>query len=197
MKITNLSLSLITTLVLSLSACSKTEAPAAGAAASAASTAPSLSSYDTVVASAKGFTVGALMSAQTVYVLFDPQCPHCGHLWNASIPLHNRVKFVWIPIAFNAGKSLSQAVALLQAVNPVDTMTAHEASLLAGQGGIAASSSLPPELEQAIKTNTKLLNTLGADSVPFILAKNPRTGQVVSNAGAMETAALTQFLGLD
>ena len=194
MKTTSLSLSLVTALALTLGACSKTEEPAT---ASAASAAPSLSSYDTVVASAKGLTVGALMSAQTVYVLFDPQCPHCGHLWNASIPLHNRVKFVWIPIAFNTGKSLSQAAALLQATNPADAMTAHEASLLAGNGGMSAPSSIPPELTQAIQNNTKLLNSLGADSVPFILAKNSRTGQVVSNAGAMETAALAQFLGLD
>ncbi len=192
MKTANLSLSLVTALALSLSACSKTEAPAPAVAAGV-----STSSYDTVAATGKGFSVGALMSAQTVYVLFDPQCPHCAHLWKSSVPLHNRVKFVWIPVAFNPEKSLPQAAALLQAVNPVETMTAHEESLLSGKGGMAAPSSVPADLVLAIKANTKLLSTLGADSVPFILAKNPRTGQVVSNAGAMETAALAQLLGLD
>ena len=38
---------------------------------------------------------------------------------------------------------------------------------------------------------------MGVESVPFIVAKNASTGQVVTNAGAMETAALAQFLGLN
>jgi thiol:disulfide interchange protein DsbG len=183
---------LLTALALSLTACSKNDTPSAPIAAGVTA-----SSYDSIASNGKGFTVGAMMSAQPVYVLFDPQCPHCGHLWQASLPLHNKVKFVWIPIAFNAGKSLAQAAALLSAANPLEAMTAHEQSLLAGNGGTSASSSIPSELESAIKNNTKLLASLGADSVPFILAKNRRTGEVVSNNGAMETAALATLLGVD
>jgi thiol:disulfide interchange protein DsbG len=150
-----------------------------------------------VAATGKGFTVGALMSAQTVYVMFDPQCPHCGHLWQASLPLHNQVKFTWVPVAFNKDKSLPQAVALLSSADPLADMTAHEASLLAGNGGISASSSMPPELEKAVMTNTQLLNSLGVDSVPFLVAKNRKTGALVSNMGAMETAQLAKLIGLD
>jgi thiol:disulfide interchange protein DsbG len=145
----------------------------------------------------KGFSVGAMMSAQTVYVLFDPQCPHCGHLWQASLPLHSKARFVWIPIAFNTGKSLSQAAALLTAANPLDAMSAHEQSLLAGTGGMSASADVPADLVKSINSNTQLLNTMGVDSVPYLLAKNKRTGQVVSNNGAMDTPALAQLLGLD
>ena len=125
-----LNLILTAALTLSLGACSKNDTPpAAGSTPAGAVTA---SSYDAVASSGKGFTVGAVMSAQTVYVLFDPQCPHCGHLWQASLPLHTKIKFVWIPVSFNPTKSLPQAVALLSAANPLETMTAHEASLLAG-----------------------------------------------------------------
>ena len=189
-----LKLALIVAMTLTVGACSKndTTPPAAPSAATITT-----NSYDKVAASAKGFTVGALMSAQAVYVLFDPQCPHCGHLWEASLPLHNKVKFVWVPIAFNSGKSLAQAAALLSASNPAEAMTAHEKSLLSGNGGMAASSSIPAELEQAVKSNTQLLNALGVDSVPFILAKNRRTGDIVSNNGAMQTAPLAQLLGVD
>lgn len=137
------------------------------------------------------------MSAQAVYVLFDPQCPHCGHLWQASLPLHDKVKFIWVPIAFNSGKSLSQAAALLSSPNPLEAMSAHEQSLLAGTGGMSASSNPPAELIEAIKNNTQLLNSLGVDSVPFILAKNRRTGEIVSNNGAMDTGALAKLLGVD
>ncbi len=117
---------------LTLAACSKNDTPPSQAAApssavtapaSASSTTPTASSpYDQVVSTAKGFTVGALMSAQTVYVLFDPQCPHCGRLWQASLGLHNKVKFVWIPIAFKPGTSVAQGAALLTAMNPVEAI---------------------------------------------------------------------------
>lgn len=195
MKSAALPLSLATALLLLLGACSKQDAPVAPAA--PATAAITTSSYDKVAATGKGFAVGALMSAQAVYVLFDPQCPHCGHLWQASIPLHDKVKFVWVPIAFNSGKSLSQAVALLSSANPLEAMSAHEQSLLAGTGGMAASSSPPDELVQAVKNNTQLLTSLGVDSVPFILAKNRRTGEIVSNNGAMDTGALAKLLGVD
>lgn len=70
-------------------------------------------------------------------------------------------------------------------------------SLLGGTGGISASSSIPPDLEAAIKANTQLLTTLGQDSVPFLVAKNRRTGEIVSHSGAMDTAALAQLLGVE
>jgi hypothetical protein len=38
---------------------------------------------------------------------------------------------------------------------------------------------------------------LGVDSVPFILAKNRRTAEIVSNNGAMDTGALAKLLGVD
>lgn len=194
MKLITLKLVLIAGMAAGLGACSKGDTPPPTAAAPAAMSA---NSYDTVAGTAKGFTVGALMSAQPVYVLFDPQCPHCGDLWNASLPLHAKVKFVWIPIAFNAGKSAAQGAALLSSTNPVETMTAHEKSLLAGTGGMSASATVPDDLAQAIKTNTGLMTTLGLDAVPFILAKNRRTGELVSHSGAMQTEALAQLLGVD
>ena len=192
LKSAAISLSLATALLLTLGACSKQDAPATPVATSITS-----ASYDQVAATGKGFTVGALMSAQAVYVLFDPQCPHCGHLWQASIPLHDKVKFVWVPVAFNTGKSLTQAAALLSATNPLEAMSAHEQSLLAGTGGMAASSSPPDELVQAVKNNTQLLTSLGVDSVPFVLAKNRRSGEIVSHNGAMDTGALAKLLGVD
>ena len=138
-----------------------------------------------------------MMSAQTVYVMFDPQCPHCGHLWEASLPLQRKIKFVWIPVAFIGPKSAPQGAALLSATNPAEAMTEHEKSILAGTGGMAAPSSVSPEMEAAIKSNTALFNQLKVDSVPYVLAKNMKTGQMVTNTGAMTTPALAEFLGVD
>lgn len=150
--------------------------------------------FDTVAAEGRGFSVGAITAARTVHVLFDPQCPHCSHLWQAALPLLGQARFVWLPVAFISPKSLPQGAALLQAANPLETMNAHEQSLLAGGGGMAASSSVPSEIEVAIQRNTKLLGRLGAESVPFIVAR--RGGQPVLHAGAMDTAGLRALLGL-
>jgi thiol:disulfide interchange protein DsbG len=189
---------LLTTLLactaLFLGACSQQDSPT-----SAASAKPSKQevSVDAVAAQAKGFTVGAFMSAHTVYVFFDPQCPHCGHLWQASLPLHKKIKFVWVPVAWMKAASLPQGAALLTATNPVELMTEHEASLLGGRGGISAPASITPEVEKSIKANTALLNSFGAESVPFVLVKHARTGQTISRNGAMTTAALAEWVGLD
>jgi thiol:disulfide interchange protein DsbG len=137
------------------------------------------------------------MSAHTVYVLFDPQCPHCGHLWEAAKPLHSKAKFVWMPVSIMNAKSGPQGAALLQAGNPAEVMSAHEKSILAGTGGMTASASAPAEVEQTIKNNTALFNSLNVNSVPYIIAKHAKTGQVVTNAGAMDTPALAAFLGVD
>ena len=152
--------------------------------------------YEASAQGAKGFTAGALMSAHTVYVFFDPQCPHCGHLWQAAMPLLPRLKFVWAPVSLLGAKSLPQGAALLQATNPVEAMTAHEASLLAGQGGTTASANVPADVEAAIQGNTRLLNRLGAEAVPFIVARHAVSGQVLTHAGSMDTNALAAFLGV-
>jgi thiol:disulfide interchange protein DsbG len=76
-------------------------------------------------------------------------------------------------------------------------MTEHEKSLLSGNGGITAMGGITSEQEQAIKTNTDLLTKLGQESVPFILAKNRATGEIVSHSGAMETADLAKLIGVN
>lgn len=178
-------------LALGLQACSpQEEKPVAGSVKPA-------DAYDLLAKDGKGFVAGLVMSNNTVYVMFDPQCPHCGHLWEQSQPLQKKVKFVWMPVSFINAKSAPQGAALLTAANPVEAMNTHEASILAGTGGTSASSSIPDDIAAAIKKNTDMFNAMGVESVPYIVAKNATTGQVVTNAGAMETAALAQFLGLN
>ena len=186
----SLFLALAIVAVIALTACSKTETPPTAAA-------PAPQAYDLVAANAKGFTVGAMMGVNTVYVLFDPQCPHCGHLWNASQPLLAKAKFVWVPVAIINGNSAPQGAALLSAPNPAEAMTLHEASILAGTGGTLPRGRTPADLEAIIKKNTELFGSLNLESVPFLVARNQQTGQIVSHSGAMDTASLAQLLGLN
>lgn len=188
-------LALALAIVAGLAGCSKQDTPTAPSPSAVAVS--SAQSYDAVAKDGKGFTVGAVMSTQTVYVLFDAQCPHCGALWNSSLPLQKKVKFVWIPVSLMNAKSTLQGAALLTAANPQELMNAHEAALLAGTGGMVADASPSAEAQAAIKSNTQLFNSLGATSVPYIVAKNARNGAVVTNAGALQTPALAALLGVD
>ena len=185
----------VAAMALGLTACSKPESNPPTATETAKAVAPA-QAYESVAAQARGFTVGALMSANPVYVLFDPQCPHCGHLWNAALPLLGKVKFVWVPVAIMGPKSLPQGAALMQATDPMATMSAHEQSVLAGQGGMSASSRIPDDVAAAIKANSDLLDRLGADAVPFMVARHTRSGQTITRSGALSTEALSEFLGL-
>jgi len=177
---------------LALAACSKQDTPAA-----APEGTKRTPSVEIVAAEAKGFTVGAMMNANAVYVFFDSQCKHCAHLWEASVPLHKKAKFIWIPVGLINASSSSQGAALLSSADPAQTMSEHEKSMLAGQGGISASASVTPAMEQALKNNTRLFNNLGIESVPYIVARNPRSGLTITRAGSMATAALAELVGVD
>jgi thiol:disulfide interchange protein DsbG len=199
MKLRHLALPLLASFAL-LSACSKEDASApATAPAGTVNTNPiaAAQAMDVLAAQGKGFAAGQTLSANAVYVLFDPQCPHCARLWEASMPLHGKVKFVWLPVAIMNAKSAPQGAAIMTATNPVQAMAAHETSLLAGTGGTAASASIAPDVLAAIKTNTGLLERLGATSVPYIVARHQRSGQVVMQAGANDTQSLASFLGIE
>lgn len=161
-------------------------------------TAPKRSpTVEIVAAEAKGFTVGAMMNANAVYVFFDAQCPHCAHLWQASVPLHKKARFVWIPIGMINPSSTSQGAALLSATDPGQTMAEHEASMLAGKGGMSVPSGVSQAMTNAIQSNTRLFNNLGVESVPFIVARNPRTGLTITRNGSMSTQALAELIGVD
>jgi thiol:disulfide interchange protein DsbG len=152
-------------------------------------------SIDLISAEAKGFTVGSAMSARTVYVFFDAQCPHCGALWYAAKPLKSQARFVWIPVALMNAASSSQGAALLAASDGAAAMDAHEASMMAKTGGISAANNSDAQ-KDAVKKNTELMNRFGFASIPTVVAINAQTGQLVKQEGSMPTAELARLLGL-
>ncbi len=194
LKISVLPISFLLALLLLVSGCSKQEPEAAAAAAAGAKRSPSV---EIVAAEAKGFTVGSMMAANPVYVFFDPQCPHCGRMWEASVPLQKKAKFVWIPVSLLNASSGPQGAALLSSDDPGKSMTEHETSMLANQGGISASTGIKPEMEKAVKKNLLLFNSLGIEGVPFTIARNAKTGLTVTRGGEMSTAALADLIGVD
>ena len=143
-----------------------------------------------------GFTVGAVMAANTVYVFFDTTCPHCAELWTASQPLLNRLKMVWMPIGLLRPQSGPQGATILAAPDPAKAMTENETSVLQRGGGISVAASLPDEVVAKVKANTELFRQLDADSVPLIVYRNAQTGQHGTHAGSLDTAALAALAGI-
>ena len=176
-----------------LAACGKESAPSA-AAPGAAPAAQQPVSIEAIQAEAQGFTTGQAMSARTVYVFFDAQCPHCGALWYAAKPLLTQAKFVWIPVRLLNDASESQGAAILAAKDPVAAMDEHEASLMDRKGGISASGDLAAQ-RAAIKKNTDLFNKFGLASVPSLVTKTA-AGAVIKNEGSMQTPQLAAFIGV-
>lgn len=195
MKTPRLLISLMIVLSLALAGCGKTPSNATPAGVQA-SRIPADAIFDTVAAKASGFTVGNMMSTRVVYVMFDPQCPHCGKLWESAKPLLGQIRMVWAPVRFAGEISGRQGAVLLASKDPVTEMDAHERSLEAKRGGLVPPAEIAPELLAKVKTNTELMPAIGAESVPFLLYKNPATGQSASFEGAMETADLKKLLGL-
>lgn len=148
-----------------------------------------------IAADATGFVVGAPMSARTVYVFFDSQCPHCSALWYAAKPLKSQAKFIWIPVGILNDASTSQGAALLAAADPAAAMDAHEASMVARSGGISARSDTDAQ-KAAVAKNTTLLTNFGFASIPTIVGTHASTGALVTQEGAVSTEALAKLLGL-
>jgi len=105
-------------------------------AADAAADASSARSAFERAAQGRGFVVGQALAARVLLVFFDPQCPHCAALWAAVRPLRDRVRMVWIPVAFVAPPSAAQGAVLLAAADPTRAMDEHEAALARGEGGL-------------------------------------------------------------
>lgn len=178
-----------------LAACSKKDEEAAAPAAPTSRKPNGIEAY-AIAQKGHGFTVGALMAANTVYVFFDTTCPHCAELWSASQPLLNRLKMVWMPIGLLRPQSGPQGATILAAPDPAKAMTENEASVMARGGGISVPASLPDDIVQKVKENTELFRQLQADSVPLIVYRNAQSGQHGMHAGALDTAGLSALVGL-
>ena len=172
------------------------ESPSTGSGSSATEKSASAPvSIAAIAAEATGFTVGSPMSARTVYVFFDAQCPHCGELWRTAKPLKAQAKFIWIPVGILNAASTSQGATLLASKDPVALMDEHEASILSKGSGISSASDIAAQ-KDAVAKNTQLLNRFGFASIPTIVGTHAETGALVTHEGSMSTAALAALLGL-
>lgn len=177
-----------------LAGCSKESSTSTSAAAPAAA-AKAPVSVAAIEADGKGFTVGAPMAAHTVYVFFDPQCPHCAALWQSAKSLKSQAKFVWMPVGLIGEKSIAQGATILAAKDPIAKMDENESSVLAQAGGISAAGDIDAQ-KAIVKKNTDLFTKFGFEGVPTIVALNAKTGALVTNEGSLPPEELAAKLGL-
>jgi len=166
-----------------------TAAPAAGGAAGDARQA-----FETA-SRGSGFIVGQPMAARTLLVFFDPQCSHCAALWSACKPLRDRVRMVWMPVAFISPASGPQGAMLLAAADGTAMMDQHESLLGSGRGGLTAMGAVDADLAR-IKANTALWKSLEATSVPHLVYRAGANGPYGVQPGGLPTAGLEKLLGL-
>ena len=143
-----------------------------------------------------GFVVGQAMAARVALVFFDPQCPHCAKLWVAGKPLLDRIRMVWMPVAFINPSSGPQGALMLASKDAVATMDQHESLLAKGQGGLAVSGSADAGLLQKIQANTQLWKSLDARSVPHMVYRIGNDGPYGVQSGGMSTEMLAELLRL-
>ena len=181
-----------------LSACSKGEPQAPAAPAAAPGTAGGSGSSEAFQAASRGtgFVVGQAMAARSVLVFFDPQCPHCATLWMAAKPLLDRIRMVWMQVAFIGPSSGPQGALMLAAQDPVATMDQHETLLSSGQGGLAVTGPADAGLLEKIQANTQLWKSLEARSVPHMVYRIGADGPYGVQSGGMPTEQLAQLLRL-
>jgi len=147
----------------------------------------------------KGFNVGkgaSAVSMPTAYVLFDPQCPHCAHLWNEAKPLESKVLIKWIPVGWLNGMSATQGAMLLEAADPVALMSANEAVMLRTGRPSTDTAAVKDETLAHVKANTAMLATLKVTSVPTIIYRDPATKNLEIVSGARPTAELEKMFGI-
>jgi thiol:disulfide interchange protein DsbG len=182
---------------LMLAACSREEAaaPAPSPAAAPAPVDVAKRAFETA-AGGSGFAVGQALSARVVHVLFDPQCPHCAALWAASKPLHDRVRWVWMPVAFINPNSSVQGALLLAAADPAARMDEHETLLAQGAGGLPVAGTPDEQRVAQVRANTALMQTLGVQSVPHMVWRLGADGPYGAHSGGLSAADLAALLGL-
>lgn len=148
---------------------------------------PSIAAELKVIAqNATGFMTGKITQDQKpIMVLFDPQCPYCKSLWNASRAGENQnIPVIWIPVSILNDDSYGQSAALLSSEHPIDIMNRHIAIMDSNGKGIdpIKKSEIPDQLKLALDRNILLYSKMGFHDFPIII-KITKKGNLLVKKG--------------
>lgn len=127
-----------------------------------------------------------------LWVMFDPQCPHCGRLWKLVRSLERRRATRWVPVAIlRQPTSLIQGARLLAGPDSVRAMDEHEDLLSKGSTGIAARDTDPLD-QKKVLANTAIFKLFELSSVPYPVSQGP--SGIVAGQQGLEPGALVDLL---
>lgn len=182
---------------LALAGCESSASPSS-AAPQASASAPAADNF-AELNGLSGFNVGkgnSSMSMPKAYVLFDPQCPHCSHLWEAAKPLQSKVIIKWIPVGLLNGMSGTQAAMLLESADPIAMMSSNEAVFASTNRASTITAPVKDETRKKVDANTAMLRKLKATGVPTIVYRDPKTNAQTVLSGVPTTELLAGMLGV-
>lgn len=149
------------------------------------------------------FAVGPVQGDdKTVYVFFDPQCPHCSNLWKESQNEKLKdIQFIWIPVGYMNDSSQPQGATILMNSDPVATMNKHETLFQKDEKGITPATTISKNVIDRIKINTLIfanLNVNGEEKkddfqVPLMLHMT-KSGQISFVEGEVSTDKIQTFI---
>lgn len=114
---------------------------------------------------------GAADAERVVYVFTDPNCPFCNSFWRAARPyVGEDAQLRHIMVGILRPDSLGKSARIMAADDPAAALAEHERNH--GHGGLSPLSPVPAELEQRIRANNGLMQSLGAHATPAIFFKD-------------------------
>lgn len=139
------------------------------------------------------FKTGNMMASNQAYILFDPQCSHCGKLWRETKKI-NGLSINWIPVGFLNPKSTQQGAVIISSPDAAKLMNIHEELLSNNLGGMVTEN-IPEEGVKKINQNTDFFKK-NFESVPVIIYQNNKTKQYGIINGAVPKEMIIDKLGL-
>ena len=148
------------------------------------------------VKSLQGIQSKSGMTNPSVFVFFDPNCPHCAKLWDAQVggSKFNQTPAVWIPVSYLGETALGKSAALLR-----ENTTASLGANFTGfnyetrQGAIATVTPTDKELKQIGQAKSVWLKLGGA--TPLIVFRG-QTGDAQLFLGLPSDAKLKEVVSL-
>ena len=132
-------------------------------------------------------------AGESIYVFFDPQCPHCNKLWqNAHDEKAKDISIIWIPVAFLNKNSLPQASTILSAEDPVAKMAEHEDSMSSGGLGLDTVLVTSPKFVELVNKNNAIFDSLQGRGVPLLL-KVSQSGEIIAASGELSPDLLKEY----
>lgn len=131
------------------------------------------------------------------FIAFDTQCSWCMRLMDQTLPLLDKVDFVWMPVAVLTPHSEPQGAMILSAANPWEKLEEHHSQFAneAHRGLKTQGVELNWEARTAVWTNSRIFRKSAARLVPFGVMKDAK-GQYQAIVPGMKTRELAKLFGI-